>query len=679
MSGFYVRSPFHGLQFDDLLMDTPEKFNFLSPSALQSGTLYDVRTSPYAIPSPAMQNFYSHPFFKKTEVQHNPLDLSQKKSTPPSNNIPSFTSPPAVSPYLGMSPALPSVPVNPLYGSAYLERLRSNPMFRDLQMLLAQECQHMQVPTNLINPSWNSRPVDNGLNVYTQHIKLQEKLLKMRSDPVNRQPVLEIESFYSAEVGKIEVARYQALCASSSSEQLHHSVNMQFDQKRLDLICDIESKLIQKKRKDSLCSISSSPESDSNSIEGRQLCNSSGISNPCSPDLDCTQGRQLVEDVPKVSHVDFDRQSRAFVAARQLSFMDSDKDTANADFSPELCRPLSASSVDSSSTCRSSPRLVIDVENISSDIPSASPPIDILAESVKATFSAREDSAILDVHNVDNCVSVSDNVHSVNLLNHENFMPTQKCNRDNFGFTSTSMFRSDESGYSYCDNSASVSSLKRKSPDTLCEEIVQHSAKRQKSEDGSSRLLTNEATDILNSWYNANIRYPYPQDEEVKQLSASTGLTVKQVKKWMANKRVRCYNTLSISGNQHPIKFKYKSQPKSCDNNVLKQQPQQLSAEVRQVLGDWFDAHVDHPYPSESEKSELAAKAGISVSQVRSWFANRRSRLNKTKKQVPNYFIQKFPEYSTHVQMVSYQREQARRGSKHHHGNSLAYFYPPYC
>ena len=52
-----------------------------------------------------------------------------------------------------------------------------------------------------------------------------------------------------------------------------------------------------------------------------------------------------------------------------------------------------------------------------------------------------------------------------------------------------------------------------------------------------------------------------------------------------------------------------------------------LSSESSLKLKSWFDSHPDHPYPSPSEKQSLAQECGISVSQVTTWFCNRRSRL----------------------------------------------------
>ena len=54
-----------------------------------------------------------------------------------------------------------------------------------------------------------------------------------------------------------------------------------------------------------------------------------------------------------------------------------------------------------------------------------------------------------------------------------------------------------------------------------------------------------------------------------------------------------------------------------------------LNAEAKNVLKRWMFSpeHFAHPYPSEEEKEELAAEAGIEVKQLSNWFTNARKRL----------------------------------------------------
>ena len=49
------------------------------------------------------------------------------------------------------------------------------------------------------------------------------------------------------------------------------------------------------------------------------------------------------------------------------------------------------------------------------------------------------------------------------------------------------------------------------------------------------------------------------------------------------------------------------------------------------ILNEWFDDHLSHPYPQMEEKERLAKRGNISVKQVNAWFSNRRNRSQNTK------------------------------------------------
>ncbi|KAL3887659.1 hypothetical protein ACJMK2_000054 [Sinanodonta woodiana] len=186
------------------------------------------------------------------------------------------------------------------------------------------------------------------------------------------------------------------------------------------------------------------------------------------------------------------------------------------------------------------------------------------------------------------------------------------------------------------------------------------------------KVLSNDAVNILSMWYERHRQYPYPTDEEVKTLSDLTGVTEKQVKKWMANKRTRCFNTLSITGNKHPSKFKYEGRGKKRTHSEVgndessSSEPNSngLTEESRRILNNWFDGHLENPYPLEEEKKQLAEQCGITLAQVKSWFANKRSRTNTARKQIPNYLIKNFPQFAPMVQVLGQQREQVHVTNK---------------
>lgn len=57
------------------------------------------------------------------------------------------------------------------------------------------------------------------------------------------------------------------------------------------------------------------------------------------------------------------------------------------------------------------------------------------------------------------------------------------------------------------------------------------------------RALNPLATRIMENWYRKNTRHPYPSLDAAEVLANAGGITVEQVKKWFANKRLRNRNT----------------------------------------------------------------------------------------------------------------------------------------
>lgn len=51
-----------------------------------------------------------------------------------------------------------------------------------------------------------------------------------------------------------------------------------------------------------------------------------------------------------------------------------------------------------------------------------------------------------------------------------------------------------------------------------------------------------------------------------------------------------------------------------------------LPQRATKLLNEWFEQHLDHPYPTEGEKRTLSARCDITVEQVSRWFANKRTR-----------------------------------------------------
>ena len=567
-----------------------------------------------------------------------------------------FTSPVLpvpLSPFLLSPPSLTQSAVSP-HQDAYLRRLQRNPMFKDLQSLLAQECLHMQVPTNLIDSS--IRTADHS-ELFPRHMRLQERFLELRAIESLRSQGLTLESTYSGEVGQIEVARYQALCAAGISSQHRQVVNHHHDKKRLALIQQYEQMIL-------------------------RVLNTNDLKKNILPKPSQREmNKPLLTSDKGVISMAFPHKSSIHVA-RQLAFsMDSHECTRRPD------TPDSIPEVASSPEC-----LEVDLspENCSDEEPNTS---------VCKMRTALGDSGICE-DDASSCVSDGsdsdsysgchrkqptscEKIHSVstNSVNTNSVLQPMDTNRHTDIFNSGNKFKrnadfltqghgTEETKHSVCGDLVDNS-------DTTCRPSVKRKRDSETSDENShiqqswtcassrSKKITSEATFILSTWYSEHIRYPYPSDLEVMQLAEQTGLSHQQIKKWMANKRVRSYNTLSITGNQHPIKFKFKGHRYTDTGQEMKSNNyKQLHPEARRILNTWYDANRDNPYPSDEEKSELARLTGITDQQLKSWFANKRSRANNTKKQVPNYFIKKFPEYTRHVQMVSLTRELARKTRK---------------
>ena len=58
-----------------------------------------------------------------------------------------------------------------------------------------------------------------------------------------------------------------------------------------------------------------------------------------------------------------------------------------------------------------------------------------------------------------------------------------------------------------------------------------------------------------------------------------------------------------------------------------------LPAEADRILKQWLFAHVNHPFPNDDEKDELALCTGLTHKQINNYFINARRRFLKSWKQ----------------------------------------------
>uniref|UniRef100_A0A0N5A817 Homeobox domain-containing protein n=1 Tax=Syphacia muris TaxID=451379 RepID=A0A0N5A817_9BILA len=61
-----------------------------------------------------------------------------------------------------------------------------------------------------------------------------------------------------------------------------------------------------------------------------------------------------------------------------------------------------------------------------------------------------------------------------------------------------------------------------------------------------------------------------------------------------------------------------------------------FSKDATRILSEFFYSHIDHPYPSEDAKVELARRCNITVNQVSNWFGNKRIRTKKNQNRQPD-------------------------------------------
>ena len=59
-----------------------------------------------------------------------------------------------------------------------------------------------------------------------------------------------------------------------------------------------------------------------------------------------------------------------------------------------------------------------------------------------------------------------------------------------------------------------------------------------------------------------------------------------------------------------------------------------LNSKAIEIMMRWYETHRERPYPTQKEKEEMAKEGEISVTQVKSWFNNKRNRSDNTRPKV---------------------------------------------
>ena len=84
----------------------------------------------------------------------------------------------------------------------------------------------------------------------------------------------------------------------------------------------------------------------------------------------------------------------------------------------------------------------------------------------------------------------------------------------------------------------------------LIEQRIAHSsAREERPQPKASKNVPNNcaAVRIMTNWYERNSEHPYPSYETAEVMAKAGGITVEQVKKWFANRRLRLGHTKHIT------------------------------------------------------------------------------------------------------------------------------------
>lgn len=76
------------------------------------------------------------------------------------------------------------------------------------------------------------------------------------------------------------------------------------------------------------------------------------------------------------------------------------------------------------------------------------------------------------------------------------------------------------------------------------------------------------------------------------------------------------------NGYHRPMQF----ESEDMTSQVPKKRRGNLPRDVTDMLKQWFEEHIAHPYPTEEEKQMLCRRTGLAMTQISNWFINSRRR-----------------------------------------------------
>ena len=134
--------------------------------------------------------------------------------------------------------------------STHLDKLMQNPLFRDLQNALAQECsvvtsqpQDMEQTMGpdhhgcLVTQITSKNNIQLKETVAAKHIALKQELHSLHDN----EHIRELERFYQSEISRMEQDRFKAISVTIGNNDSKQSINMYYHMERLALIGQIRS------------------------------------------------------------------------------------------------------------------------------------------------------------------------------------------------------------------------------------------------------------------------------------------------------------------------------------------------------------------------------------------------------------------------------------------------------
>lgn len=144
----------------------------------------------------------------------------------------------------------------------------------------------------------------------------------------------------------------------------------------------------------------------------------------------------------------------------------------------------------------------------------------------------------------------------------------------------------------------------------------------------------NQKVTELQSFYNRQCAtIENERNEAIQNLKDNNMLSVTQYQRELYaihtdHDEQRMHLTNRVTASLQLLKI---NMPSVSEVSSSKSKSRQLNSRAVEIMSDWYERHIHNPYPTDDEKQALAEMGGLSLGQVKAWFANKRNRTNNTK------------------------------------------------